>query len=156
MIELSIPAFGQIRLNYMVIDFSGTLSVDGKLLPEVTAKLTQLAQNLKVHIITSDTHGRAAEELRNLPCILRIFTGDDCSAQKEKYVRELGADEVMAIGNGNNDVAMLKAARIGVAVCLDEGCATQALASADVFVKSVEDALDLLLKPNRLKATLRR
>jgi len=50
---------------------------------------------------------------------------------------------------------MLKTARIGVAVCLNEGCAVDAIQSADILVTSATDALDLLLNPKRLKATLR-
>jgi soluble P-type ATPase len=156
MIELDIPALGQICLKHLVLDYSGTLSVDGRLLPEVASRLALIAQNLEVHIITSDTHGRATEEMRNLPYDVYILRGDDHSAQKEDYVRDLGIGQVIAIGNGNNDAAMLKAARIGIVVCLEEGCAARALASADVFVKSIENALDLLLKPNRLIATLRK
>jgi soluble P-type ATPase len=50
---------------------------------------------------------------------------------------------------------MLKAARVGVAVCLREGCAADAAKAAEVLVISAADALDLLLNPMRLKATLR-
>ena len=74
---------------------------------------------------------------------------------KGEYVDMLGAEKVIALGNGKNDRRMLKAARIGVAVCLKEGCATEAITSADILVISPVDALDLLLKPKRCKATLR-
>jgi len=41
-----------------------------------------------------------------------------------RHVNDIGPDKiVIAFGNGNNDRLMLKAARIGVAVCLNEGCA---------------------------------
>ena len=50
---------------------------------------------------------------------------------------------------------MLKAAKIGVAVCLNEGCAADAVTSSDIFVSSIADGLDLFLNPKRLKATLR-
>lgn len=50
---------------------------------------------------------------------------------------------------------MLKAAGLGIAVCLNEGCATDAILAANIMVTSATDALDLLLYPKRLKATLR-
>ncbi|MGD6806653.1 MAG: HAD hydrolase family protein [Candidatus Bathyarchaeia archaeon] len=49
--------------------------------------------------------------------------------QKEAYVNGLGADSVVAFGNGRNDRRMLKAARMGVAVLGREGCATDARTS---------------------------
>ena len=35
MLELDIPGFGLVRLEHLVSDFTGTLSVDGRLLPGV-------------------------------------------------------------------------------------------------------------------------
>ncbi len=37
MFELDIPGFGSVRLEHLVSDFTGTLSVDGKLFPGVDA-----------------------------------------------------------------------------------------------------------------------
>ena len=75
--------------------------------------------------------------------------------EKVAYVKSLGPEHVFALGNGRNDRRMLEAARVGVAICLEEGCAAEALTSADILVTSARDALDLLLHPKRLKATLR-
>jgi len=51
---------------------------------------------------------------------------------------------------------MLRAAALGVAVVGPEGMAGKLAAAADVVVVRVEDALDLVLRPGRLAATLRR
>ena len=59
------------------------------------------------------------------------------------------------MGNGNNDRGMLKAARVGVAISQGEGCAVDALFAANLLVTSADIGLDLLLHPNRLKASLR-
>lgn len=74
--------------------------------------------------------------------------------QKAELVGRLGAESVIAVGNGRNDVAMLTAA-LGIAVLGAEGCAGAALRAADVVVPSISDALDCLLEPRRLVATLR-
>jgi soluble P-type ATPase len=50
---------------------------------------------------------------------------------------------------------VLRAARIGIAVCLKEGCSVEALTAANIAVTSPVDALELLLHTDRLKATLR-
>jgi soluble P-type ATPase len=155
MIEIDIPGFGFVRLEHLVSDFTGTLSVDGKLLSGVKEKLNEIAKFLKVHILTADTFGMVRAELEGVNCEIHILEGEDHDVQKEGYVRKLGAENVIAIGNGNNDRKMLKAAKIGIAVCLNEGCSIDAVNSANIFVTSAEDALDLLLNPKRLKATLR-
>lgn len=155
MFELDIPGFGHVHLEHLVSDFTGTLSVDGKLLPDVREQLNKIAELLKVHILTADTFGKARAELAGVNCKVQILEGDNHDVQKEDYLKKLGADNVIALGNGNNDRLMLKTAKIGVAVCLNEGCATDAVKSANILVTSTPDALNLLLNPKRLKATLR-
>ena len=75
--------------------------------------------------------------------------------QKEAYVTKLGADSVVAFGNGNNGRKMLKTARVGIAVTEREGCAVDAIMAANIHVRSSTDGLDLLLNPKRFKAALR-
>ncbi|MCK9295472.1 MAG: ATPase P [Desulfobulbaceae bacterium] len=155
MFELDIPGFGNVGLQHLVTDFTGTLSVDGKLAPEAKWRLDKVAEFLDVHVLTADTFGRAGAELAGINCEVRILEGKDHDVQKEAFVRELGADTVIALGNGKNDRKMLRTARIGIAVCLQEGCATDAVLASDIMVVSIVDALDLLLNRKRLKATLR-
>ncbi len=72
-----------------------------------------------------------------------------------EYVDKLGADRSVCIGNGRNDVMMLKKAGLGIAVMQDEGAATSAVLSADVVVTDILFALDLISNEMRLTATLR-
>ncbi|MEW6001432.1 MAG: HAD hydrolase family protein [Nitrospirota bacterium] len=155
MFEIDIPGFGSVRLNHLVSDFTGTLSVDGVLLPGVRGQLNEIAEFLKVHILTADTFGKAKEELRDVDCEIHILSGEDHDVQKEEYVKKLGADKVVVFGNGNNDRKMLRSARIGIAVSQGEGCAFDAIKAADIHVTSANVGLDLLLHPKRMKATLR-
>jgi P-type E1-E2 ATPase len=155
MISVDIPGFGAVKINHLVCDYSGTLSVDGELLDGVKEILNELSEKVDIHILTADTHGKARDQLKDIACMLRIIESSDQHVQKENYIRELGADNVFAVGNGNNDTLMLSAARVGVAVCLDEGVSAMAVNHADIAVNSIEDAFGLLLYPNRLKATLR-
>jgi len=157
MIEIEIPGFGPVRLEHMVSDFTGTLSCDGILLEGVAEKIREVSGRLSVDILTADTFGTAWSEFEGLPCTVHLLSGSMAAidAWKEKFVRELGAEGVVAIGNGCNDRKMLKAARLGIAVSGPEGCATEALMASDIHVLRVIDAFDLLLKPKRCKATLR-
>jgi soluble P-type ATPase len=155
MFELDIPGFGFLRLQHLVTDFTGTLSVDGRLIEGVRERLNRISEFLEIHVLTADTFGKARAELEGINCEMHILEGENHDIQKEEYVRMLDAERVVALGNGNNDRRMLKTAKIGIAVCLSEGCSVDAIKSADIFMNSPVDALDLLLNPKRLKATLR-
>ena len=155
MLEIDIPGFGLVRAEHLVSDFTGTLSLDGKLLFGIEERLHTLSEILKIHIVTSDTFVLARSELKGVKCTLHILSGVDHDLQKEDYVKKLGPEKVIAIGNGKNDSYMLRAARIGIAVSEGEGCAVDAIMAANIHVRSAVDGLDLLLNPKRLKATLR-
>jgi soluble P-type ATPase len=152
-IEIEIPGFGMVRLEHLVSDFTGTLSVDGILIPKVEASLNKLTEVLKIHILTADTFGKAQAALKDVNCELHILNGENHDVQKE--VNKLGVESVVALGNGKNDRKMLKAAKIGIAVTEGEGCAVDAIMAADIHVRAALDGLDLLLNTKRCKATLR-
>lgn len=155
MIELDIPGFGKLEINHLVLDFNGTIAFDGKILTGVKERLLSCAELARIHIITADTFGEAMKQLQGIPCKLHVIEKSDEDRQKQQYVQSLGAEYVAAIGNGNIDRKMLKAARLGIAVLGNEGCATSAIQAADIIVKDVLHGLDLLLNPLRCKATLR-
>lgn len=156
MIDLQIPGQGMVQLQYAVFDVNGTLAIDGVLIDGVEERIALLRGMLEVRLITADTHGRQTDIDRQLKITADRLTPGDERQQKAKYVWQLGAPNVVSIGNGANDVEMLKAAAIGIAVIGREGAASEAVAAADVVMLNVLDAIDLLLNPKRLVATLRR
>ena len=155
MIELEIPGFGNVKLEHLVSDFTGTLSFDGKIIPGVKEKLNELADLLTIHVLTSDTFGSAKTELSGVKCDVHILEGEFHDLQKEEYIEKLGTTSVVAFGNGNNDRKMLRVSRIGIAVTEGEGCAVDILMAGDIHVAGIANGLDLLLNTKRLKATLR-
>ena len=155
MIEIAIPDFGVLRLSHLVLDYNGTLACDGRLLEGVAQRLTRLAEELTVHVVTADTFGRAGEGLAGLPVSLTVLEREGQSSAKRAYVRSLGAEDTAAVGNGRNDRLMLRTAALGIAVLETEGAAVQTLNAADLLIPGLTNALDLLLHPKRLTATLR-
>lgn len=153
--NIDIPGFGSLCLNHLVLDYNGTIARDGKLLSNMDKTLAELAGHLSIHILTADTCGTAAEELSGLPCVVHILAGERTAEQKEEYIRTLGAEQVVCIGNGANDRLMLKAARLGIAVLEGEGSAVCAIQHADIVARSIYDAMGLLMIPQRIIATLR-
>jgi P-type E1-E2 ATPase len=158
MIALDIPGRGSMRWEHLVLDLNGTLALDGSLIEGVAERTAILALNLRIHLLTADTHGTGQGIAGRLgvPCHqLAALPGESERMSKQRFVEGLGADRVVAIGNGANDAGMLEAASLGIAVLGAEGAAVGALVAADVVAPSVADALDLLLHPQRLLATLR-
>jgi P-type E1-E2 ATPase len=156
MIELNIPGRGVIQLEHLVSDVNGTLAIDGQLADGLPRLLSGLLDRLEIHLLTADAYRRQdqIDQQLNLQAV-RIPPGDE-SGQKADYVQRLGADHVIAIGQGANDVGMLKQAAIGVCILSAEGAATEALLAADIVVPDIYTALDLLHKPLRLVSTLRK
>ena len=122
--------------------------------PEVRRLIEALSKQLAVYILTADTYGNVAEQCAGLPAKIVTFVNDHAASHKERFVASL-SDGVCAVGNGFNDVAMLSAAALSIAILGEEGVCAQLLLAADVAVNCPSDALKLLLYPNRLRATLR-
>jgi len=156
MIELNIPGLGNIQLQYLVSDVNGTLAVDGQVIEGLPPLLTGLRDRLELHLLTADTHGKQEfiDQQLNLKAV-RIPPGNE-NQQKADYVHNLGASHVIAIGQGANDAAMLKTSAIGICVLSSEGAAIEAINSADLLVPNIYTALELLEKPLRMVASLRR
>lgn len=155
MIEVAIPGGGKLRLEYLVLDFNGTLACDGHLLAGVSERLVQLSNCLSIHVITADTFGAVQQEMAGLPATVRILPQIGQGHAKMAYCAQLGRTNVVAIGNGRNDRLMLQAAGLGIAVVGPEAAAVDAVRAADIVVTHIHTALDLLLSPLRLVATMR-
>ena len=155
MIDVDIPGFGRLALTELVCDFNGTLALDGRLLDEARALLPDVAKVVNIRVVTGDTFGSAREELHGCPCQVTLLEARNQAAAKAMLVAQLGADRTVAIGNGRNDRLMLKAAALGIGVAGDEGIAGEAVQACDIVTRRIAEALELLLEPRRLIATLR-
>jgi soluble P-type ATPase len=156
MIELNIPGRGTIQLEHLVSDVNGTLAVDGVLLEGVQRSVGLLRDRLNIHLLTADTHQKQALIDFELGLkAVRILPGNE-AAQKAAYVNRLGPEKVVALGQGANDTQMLKLAAIGICVLSPEGSAVEALLAADLVVPDIRTAFELLEKPLRIVATLRK
>lgn len=159
MIEIAIPGFGALKLQSAAIDFNGVLGLDGSLLPGVPERLTALAEDLHIFVLTADTYGTAREVFKDLPVDIRIVsTGPNLPREDEaKRTATVGMQrDVVYIGNGFNDRLAMEVAHLSILVIGPEGASVESMEHADVVVTDICHALDLLRTPGRLKATLRR
>ena len=156
MIRVEIPGCEAAVIENVVLDFNGTLACDGVLIEGVRERLVALAADgVQLRLITSDTNGTAASACTDLPLVVDVCVGAGAGEHKRDLVRRLGARQTACIGNGRNDMLMFQESGLAIAVIGTEGCFTKTLSAADIVVINILDALDLLLRENRLRATLR-
>ena len=155
MIELAIPGRVVLTIRHLILDYNGTLAMDGDLIAGVVERLNILAKSVKLHVLTADTHGTVRDKVEPVNCQVHVIGDGEQDKKKAEYLNSLGADCVVAIGNGRNDAAMLSDAALGISVLQNEGMSPMALTSSDICCKDINDALELLLKPARMTATLR-
>ena len=138
------------------MDVNGTLAVDGQLIEGVAEKIASLREQLIIHLLTADTHGKQViiDQQLGLKAV-RVQQGGEAS-QKAEYIRKLGSDTVVAIGQGANDAEMLAAAKLGICVMSAEGVAKDTLLACDLIAPTILSALELLETPKRIIASLRR
>ncbi len=156
MIEITIPGRGKYTIEHLILDLNGTIALDGEIIIGVKEKLAKLSQKLDVIVVTADTNKNAEGLVKNLPVTLYKIKEANENDQKLELLLNKGKDNTMSIGNGCNDVSMLKESAIGICILGKEGSSKEAMMASDLVVPAINDALDLLLKPNRLRATLRR
>ena len=152
---IDIPNYKTLTLTNIVLDYNGTIAKDGILKEEVAPLLKQLTSLFNVHVITADTFGSVAQQMKAFNLTIKVLQSADHTQEKQDYIKSLSSQSCAAIGNGNNDIYMIKEAEVGIALLGDEGCSTKTLQESDIVCKSIESALELFLHDKRLVATLR-
>ena len=155
MIKIEIPGRAELEIEHVIFDVNGTLALDGNLLPGVPELIKDLGKLIEIHLLTADTHGKQKEIDRRLGLnAVRINKGDE-ALQKAEYLLNLDG-ATTAIGQGANDSLMIKEAEIGICVLSDEGASAETVLAADIIAPDIQSAINLLLHPKRLVASLRK
>ncbi|HVO70812.1 MAG TPA: hypothetical protein VMT24_12250 [Aggregatilineaceae bacterium] len=154
-LSISIPGWGDLHVTNAMFDLNGTLACDGLIADSTRDRLKVLGDTLALYIMTADTHGTLDQVTAGLPVQVQRVQQPLGAAEKHDFLVRLGAGQTVAVGNGGNDVEMLQAAALGIVILGPEGAASAALRSADLVFGHIDDALDSLIHPRRLVATLR-
>ena len=156
MISIKNLGMQPLEICNLVLDFNGTIATDGKIIAEIKDQITAIkAQRVNVYCLTADSYGTATPQCEANGIEVKSFPLAEAGKEKAKIVDSLEGQS-MVVGNGLNDIPMLDAADMAVAVIGPEGCCAKLINHADIVVTSIFDALDLLLKPTRAKGLLRK
>jgi len=154
-ITVEIPGRETLELEHLVLDVNGTLVAGGRIVPGIPEMLMALSTRIHAVAITADARGMAVQLPELLGIEVHVIPSGDEARSKLEFIQGLDPARCIAVGNGGNDVLMLEAAAVGVAVIGAEGAATGCLLASDIVVTSIADALSLVVDPRRLAATLR-
>jgi soluble P-type ATPase len=171
MINIQRPGQTNLEIDFILIDFEGTLASDRRVHPKAKDKINLLSKRVKIYIfvnppippfnkggrggiLAKEEKGRVEEALSKVKAEIVYLKEGESSQKKLDLLRQLGPAKTVAVGNGVDDVSMIEEAGLGVCVLGKEGTSSEATKKADVVFMNILDALDFLLKPLRQKATL--
>lgn len=154
MIRFEIPGFETLEIQHLLLDYNGTIAVDGIMPREVANLISKLAESVDVTVLTADTYGTVRQQCEGLGVQVLTFPKAGAAEFKLEYARELDG-QVACLGNGRNDIGMFDEADLAIAVIDGEGACAMLISHADIVVRSTSDGLSLLLNPDRVRATLR-
>ena len=154
MITIERPGQTNLEIEFILIDLEGTLASDRRVHPKAKDKINLLSKRTKIYILTAEEKECVEEVLRKVKAEIQYLTQGESSQKKLDFLRQLGPDRTVAIGNGADDIPMIEEAGLGVGVLGKEGMSSEALKKTDVVFTNILDALDFLLKPLRQRATL--
>jgi len=154
MLTIKIPGRDEMTLSHLILDYNGTIAEDGCIIKEIAPRLEELSKLLDISVITADTHGTAARNCEGLPLTVKTYPTVEVGAIKAEEAKSKTGG-VVCIGNGFNDILMSDASDLSICVIGKEGCCATLISHVDVVVTSICDALDLLIRSDRLRATLR-
>ena len=143
-----------LEIDFILLDFEGTLASDRRVHPKAKDRINLLSKRTKIYILTKEEKILVEEVLKKVKAEIIYLMEGEASQQKLDLLRQLGASRTVAIGNGVDDVLMIEEAGLGISVMGKEGTFSEAMKKADVVFMNILDALDFLLKPLRQKATL--
>jgi len=155
MLRIQIPGKEVLLIENFIFDYNGTIATDGKIPENIKERLEQLSQHVNIYVATADTYGNAKSECDKYGLNVKILTNSETRKAKCEFVKELNPQNTVCLGNGFNDIDMLSCAILSIGVFGDEGIYAGILNKCDIVVNSIENGLDLFLKPNRLVALLR-
>lgn len=152
--KYQVPGMGELELKTVILDLNGTISVNGNLVEGVHERLAKLRElQYKIILFTGNTRGDADDIARDLG--IDWVQAKDADAKADE-ARKLEPETCVSIGNGLIDLELMKAVKLRIVTLQAEGVHVQTLLNSDIVIPTINDALDLLINPDVLIASLRK
>ena len=103
MIRIDVPGREIIEIEHVVLDYNGTIALDGQLIEGAAWRIRELCKSAHVYVLTADTYGTVRSQCDGLGAEVKTFPRANAAECKEEIVRALGG-KVACVGNGFNDI----------------------------------------------------
>ena len=80
MIQIEIPGRETMEIRHVVLDYNGTVAVDGLLLEDVRQRLARLKELAPVYVLTADTYGTVRTQCEDLGIQVMTFPRSGAAA----------------------------------------------------------------------------
>ena len=115
MIRIDVPGREIIEIEHVVLDYNGTIALDGQLIEGAAWRIRELCKSAHVYVLTADTYGTVRSQCDGLGAEVKTFPRANAAECKEEIVRALGG-KAACIGNGFNDIKMFDIADLSIAI----------------------------------------
>ncbi len=150
----NIPQVGLLELDTIVFDLNGTLTVRGELIEGVKERIEKLKlMGFQLFLFSGDQRDTAEKMSLELGLKFKKATS---AQQKEELMNSISSTTSVAIGNARIDIGMFKKSKLAICTLQGEGIHTEIIKYADIITTDINDALDLFIYEDSLKATMRR
>jgi len=116
MIEIEISGIPKVQIEHLVLDFNGTIAINGVVIDGVMERLEKLSVLLDIHVITADTYGSVHEQCDGQNISVHVIGKYQQDREKLIFIESLKTEHCVTIGNGKNDALMLSSAALGIAL----------------------------------------
>jgi len=153
---INVPETGKYEIENIVFDYNGTIAINGEIISGVLEKIVKLTELFNVTIITADTFNTVRKAFKGTNVNIHVIDNENGTIQKKEFIKNIGSNKTIALGNGRNDQLMLKEAIISIAILNDEGVSLKALNNADFLLKDINHFFEMIEEPKKLIAILRK
>lgn len=151
--KIKLPGRGLTEIDNIVFDFNGTLAKNSKLTGDAKDLIEKFQSRINIYIATSDIFGNVKDELKDLKVnIIDTKTG----AEKLAFIMKLGYTKTIAVGNGNNDILMLKKAVVGICINGLDGTTPECVSNSNIVINDVKNIVNLLENENLILSILQK
>ena len=90
--KIEIPGYPSLDLKYLLLDYNGTIALDGIISEAVANKIRQLSDLFHIYVLTADTNGTARQMCEGLPVDILTFPNDAAMQEKQGYIVPFSPD----------------------------------------------------------------
>ncbi len=108
MILLQRPGQDPLEIEFIMLNFEGTLATDGRVHPKAKDKINLLSKRARIFIFTTGEKESVSAVLRNVKAEVVYLREGDVSREKRDLLQQLGPRRTVAMGSGMSDIEMIQ------------------------------------------------